>query len=97
MNDGKFTTGLLLGLILGGGAVFLLGTRTGKNLLKILSEQGMDGLVNLLQEYDLENLEEAEEEMPEEEIPSEPKIEKTPEKQEEKPSAKPRFFKRVRK
>ena len=49
MNDNKFTTGLLLGLILGGGAVFLLGTKTGKNLLKIISEQGMDGLLNLLE------------------------------------------------
>jgi hypothetical protein len=58
MNDSRFTTGLFLGLILGGGAVFLLGTKTGKNLLKILSEQGMDGLINLLQEYDLEDLEE---------------------------------------
>ena len=61
MNDNKFTTGLLLGLILGGGAVFLLGTRTGKNLLKIVSDQGLDGLVNLLEEYGLDSLEEIEE------------------------------------
>ena len=45
--------GLVLGAMLGGAAVFLLGTRTGKNLLKIVSEQGLDGLVNLLEEYDL--------------------------------------------
>ena len=50
MNDSKFSTGLLLGMILGGGAVFLLGTRTGKNLLKIVSEQGLDGLTGLLEE-----------------------------------------------
>lgn len=60
-NDSKFGVGLLLGLILGGGAVFLLGTRTGKNLLKIVSEQGLDGLINLLEEYDLADLEEYEE------------------------------------
>ncbi len=60
MNDNKFTTGLLLGLILGGGAVFLLGTKTGKNLLKIISEQGIDGLLNLLDEYNFGELEEVE-------------------------------------
>ena len=64
MNDNKFTTGFLLGLILGGGAVFLLGTKTGKNLFKIVSEQGLDGLLNLLEEYNFDDLEEMEE-MPE--------------------------------
>lgn len=54
--------GLVLGAVLGGAAVFLLGTRTGKNLLKIVSEQGLDGLVSLLQEYDLSDLDEEEEE-----------------------------------
>lgn len=38
----------------------MLGTRTGRNLLKILSERGMDGLVDLLEEYNFDNLEEME-------------------------------------
>lgn len=74
-NDSKFSNGFLLGLIIGAGIVFLLGTKTGKNLLKIISEQGLDGLASLLEEYDLSDLEEeniVEEEEPDlkEEIPS---------------------------
>ena len=37
---------------------FYLGTKTGKNLLKIVSEQGMDGLVEILEEYNFDDLEE---------------------------------------
>jgi hypothetical protein len=99
MNDNKFTTGMLLGLILGGGAVFLLGTRTGKNLLKIVSEQGLDGLVTLLEEYGLDNFDGLEEmeEVPEEEvgIQSEGQEESTAEEKKESP--KKRFFRRVKK
>jgi len=93
MNDSKFTTGLLLGLILGGGVVFLLGTRTGKNLLKIISEQGLDGIVNLLEEYDLDNLEE-------ESFDSAQDLGKPREPEtngETKEPPKRRFFKRIRK
>jgi hypothetical protein len=101
MNDNKFTTGLLLGLILGGGAVFLLGTRTGKTLLKIVSEQGLDGLANLLEEYGLEDLEEMEEleEVPEQDVTaSESEVHQESEKKEEKQtSPKHRFFRRVKK
>jgi len=101
MNDNKFTTGLLLGLILGGGAVFLLGTRTGKNLLKIVSEQGLDGLVSLLEEYGLDNFDGLEEmeEVPEEEvgdIQSEGQKESAAVEKTEK-SPKKRFFRRVKK
>lgn len=101
MNDNKFTTGLLLGIILGGGAVFLLGTRTGKNLLKIVSEQGLDGLVNLLEEYGLEDLEEIDEmeEVPEQDVVgSEGENHENSEiKEEKKTSPKHRFFRRVKK
>jgi len=95
MNDNKFTTGLLLGLILGGGAVFLLGTRTGKNLLKIISEQGMDGITDLLEEYDLSDLEEVEE-MPEDGVQEEESSAETTDVQTKK-SPKKHFFRRVRK
>jgi len=100
MNDNKFTTGLLLGLLLGGGAVFLLGTRTGKNLLKIVSEQGLDGLVNLLEEYGLDTLEEIEEmeEIPEQDVPSsESVVGEDSEKEEPHKSPKKHFFRRVKK
>ena len=94
-NNNHFTTGLLLGLILGGGAVFLLGTRTGKNLLKIISEQGMDGITDLLEEYDLSDLEEVEE-MPEDGVADEELSTETTDGQVKK-SPKKHFFRRVRK
>ncbi len=101
-----------MGIILGGGAVFLLGTRTGKNLLKIISEQGLDGLVNLLEEYDLEGFEEIDdmEEVPEQSFDSaqdlgKPRDSETKEESssaeasdgQEKKSPKHRFFRRIRK
>lgn len=55
--------GLLIGTVLGGAGVFLLGTKTGKNILKILSERGIDGVVTLLEEYDSHNVGEIVEEM----------------------------------
>jgi gas vesicle protein len=96
-NNSHFTTGLLLGLILGGGAVFLLGTRTGKNLLKIISEQGMDGLTDLLEEYDLSDLEEVEdiEDEPGDGVQEESSSAKATEGQGKTP--KKHFFRRVRK
>lgn len=89
-----------MGLIVGGGVVFLLGTRTGKNLLKILSEQGLDGLTGILEEYGLEDLgDEYEETSEEEHQPNghakEVRVEKVPEEVNQAP--KKRFFKRVRK
>lgn len=99
-HDSKFSTGFLLGLLIGGGAVFLLGTKTGKNLLKIVSEQGLDGLISVLEDYNLEDLEEYEEEV--EEPQSESKSnghvkEERVEKMEVKDQTpKKRFFKRVR-
>jgi gas vesicle protein len=98
MNDNKFTTGLLLGLILGGGAVFLLGTKTGKNLLKIISEQGLDGLLNLLEEYNFESLEEMEEVEPS--FGDAQDLGKPRESEangETKESPKKRFFRRIKK
>ena len=43
-NHGRFTDGLLLGIIIGGVAVFLLGTKKGNKILKALTEQGFEGL-----------------------------------------------------
>ena len=60
-NNSRFSNGFLLGLIVGGGAVFLLGTKTGKKILKNLSEQGWEGLTEMLEEVDLGEDEEEEE------------------------------------
>lgn len=102
MNDNKFTTGLLLGLILGGGAVFLLGTRSGKNILKIVSDQGLDGLLNLLEEYNLDGLEEMEpsdaQAMDGKEVQEYEEVNhQSSEKEEPQKSSKKRFFRRVKK
>lgn len=97
-NENKIPTGFLLGLVIGGGLVFLLGTRTGKNLLKIVTDQGLDGLLNLLEEYDLNDLGEYEEVEKEEEADITQHDDKEPKESngENKP-AKKRFFKRIRK
>ena len=102
MNDNKFTLGLMIGLILGGGAVFFLGTRTGRNLLKILSERGMDGLTEILEEYNFDDLEEMEDEggIPAEDISTQNSVDHHPEtSQPEKKESTPKkhFFKRVKK
>ena len=103
-HDSKFSTGFLIGLIIGGGLVFLLGTRTGKNLLKIISEQGLDGFITLLEEYDLDDLIEVEEDE-DAGVSKEPKsanqTKEAPKAKEvyeeiEKETPKRRFFKRVR-
>ena len=45
-NNG-FGNGFLLGAILSGAAVFLLGTKKGKKLLKTLTEEGIEGISDL--------------------------------------------------
>ncbi len=43
-NNNRFFDGLLWGILVGGGAVFLLGTKTGNKLLKIITEEGAESL-----------------------------------------------------
>jgi len=98
MNDSKFHSGFLLGLLIGGGAVFLFGTKTGRNLVKIVSERGMDGIAELLEEYNLGDLGELDDEgeIPAEEVQSSGETNhQTSEKKESVP--KKHFFKRIRK
>lgn len=95
MNDhhnNHFSSGFVLGLVIGAAAVFLLGTKTGKNLLKIVSEQGLDGIANLLEEYDLSDLEEEDDEYQTEE----PQTGEVPNSNGHKPQLKKRFFRRVK-
>lgn len=49
-NLGKSSNGFLWGLIIGGGLVFLLGTKKGRRLLKAVTEDGFEGISEL---YDL--------------------------------------------
>ena len=50
-SNNKFFGGFLMGLLIGGAAVFLFGTKSGKNLLKIISEQGLEGISDLMEQY----------------------------------------------
>ena len=98
-NDSKFSSGFLLGLLIGGGVVFLLGTKTGKNLLKIICEQGMDGITNLLEEYGLDDLEEYEEVEDEKEadfVKEHQENDGVVKTEKKETSPKKRFFKRIK-
>lgn len=53
MGNSRFSDGFLIGLLVGGAAVFLLGTKKGKDILKTLTEQGLEGLGEIAK--DLEN------------------------------------------
>jgi gas vesicle protein len=100
MNDSKFSNGFLLGLLIGGGAVFLFGTKTGRNLVKIVSERGMDGIADLLEEYNFEDLGELDDEgeITADEVHAQSDEETNHHATEEVKSApKKRFFKRIRK
>jgi len=60
----RFFDGFLWGAIIGGGIVFLLGTKKGKKLIKTITEEGVEGFSNLLQEQ-IEQEEDYEEEQEE--------------------------------
>ena len=47
-NGNKFLNGFLLGVLIGAGIVFVLNTRKGKKLLKLISEDGLDNLLERL-------------------------------------------------
>lgn len=49
MGSNRFSDGFLLGLLVGGAAVFLLGTKKGNKILHALTEEGLDGLTDLLE------------------------------------------------
>lgn len=51
-GNGKFTDGLLLGALLGGAAVFLLGTKKGNKVLKIITEEGIAGFSSLVEDFE---------------------------------------------
>lgn len=46
-NKGGFLNGFLLGAIVGGIAVFLLTSKKGRKILKLLTEEGLEGVSEL--------------------------------------------------
>lgn len=102
MAEGRFSNGFLLGLVIGGGLVFLLGTTTGKKILKTVSEEGLEGLTQFLEDLDVEDLDEELDEVEEEiaqeggknpEVIAEKSETQTETKTESKPTKK-RFFRK---
>ena len=51
-NNGRFSDGFLMGAIIGGAAVFLLGTEKGNKVLKVMIQEGRAGLSDLMDEID---------------------------------------------
>ena len=53
-QSNNFFSGFLLGLLIGAFVVFLLGTKKGKKLLKVISEGGQDNISNISEEVNKE-------------------------------------------
>jgi len=51
-NNGRFSDGFLIGAVIGGAAVFLLGTEKGNKVLKLMLEEGRAGFSELMDEID---------------------------------------------
>lgn len=54
MGNGRFSDGFLLGALVGGAAVFLLGTKKGNKILKTITEEGLDGLGEIIENFEEE-------------------------------------------
>lgn len=74
MNNNRFLDGVLWGLLIGGAAVFLFGTKKGNKVLKTIAEEGTQSLNKVL-----EDIESAVEDVEDEVEPE------TPENKEEEP------------
>ena len=92
-TSNNFFSGFLIGALFGAAVVFFLGTKKGKELLKIISEKGMDNVSHLLEEAGkATDLDEAYSE--EEEIVPKVKLTAVKEVVDEKPKTR-RFFRGV--
>ena len=81
MGNNRFSDGFLLGALIGGAAVFLLGTKKGNKILKSITEEGLDGLTEIIENFE----EEREGAKPKPHVPKKVKTEPaTPEYIEEK-------------
>jgi len=50
MGNGRFSDGFLLGLIIGGGLALLFTTKKGNKILKVVSEEGFEGLSKFIED-----------------------------------------------
>lgn len=65
--ENKFSSGLFLGLLIGGGLAIFLNSPSGRKLLKSISQEGLDNILHLLDEdKDLD------EDYEEDEVPEKP-------------------------
>ncbi len=62
-NNGRYFDGFLMGLLIGGAAVFLLGTKRGNKILKVLTEEGLDGLGEIVKQIENEAKKETKKEL----------------------------------
>ena len=51
-SGGNFSSGFLIGALVGAAVVFFLGTKKGKRILKVISEKGLDNVTNILEKVD---------------------------------------------
>ncbi len=99
-HNNHFFDGFMLGLAIGAAAVFLLGTKSGKNLLKIISEQGIEGISNMMDEYNIGGKEEEDSEIKEDLKAAKNEVKKEVETVAEKVESvtpKKKFFRRFKK
>lgn len=54
MGNSKFMDGVLWGMLIGGVGVFLFGTKKGKKLLDIITQEGAEGLNKVISEIEEE-------------------------------------------
>jgi gas vesicle protein len=96
-KSNNFVSGFLIGALVGAAIVFFLGTEKGKKLLKMIADEGMEKVKDVMEKTDKAELEEVYEEEPEfnKEIPSrETHFKKVSVSREEKPKTK-RFFRGI--
>ena len=75
MGNSRFSDGLIVGAVAGGALVFLLGTKKGNQVLKIIMEEGRATLGDLMDEFE-EYREEMKEVQAQEEVVEEATIKK---------------------
>lgn len=51
-NNGRFSDGFLMGALIGGAAVFLLGTEKGNKVLKLMLQEGRAGFSDIMDEIE---------------------------------------------
>lgn len=95
MENKNSGNGFLLGMIVGGAIVFLLGTDKGRAILKSLTDEGISGLSDILENVEEEEYyEEESKEAPKREKPAGERIMKSEDTIATRPASKRRFFRR---